>query len=73
MSISRISAYTDLSDAWLGYQIARIRQKHLQFGRHCRLDVDALLARAAGVSRASRRAEAPTETRSTARAEALAD
>jgi len=59
MSISRTSACADLGDAWLRYQTARIRQKHLQFGRHCRLDVDALLARAASVSRAARRAEAP--------------
>jgi len=51
MSISRTSAYADLGDACLRYQTARIRQKHLQFGRHCRLEVDALLARAASVSR----------------------
>ena len=61
MSTSRTSAFADLGHTWLRCQIARIHQKHLQFGRHCRLDVDALLARAASVSRAPGRAEAPAK------------
>ena len=55
-----INAYADLGDAWIGYQAARISQKHLQFGQHCRLDADTLLARAAGASRMAQPAETPT-------------
>ena len=46
--------YADLGDAWLGYQTARLRQRHLQLGRRACLDVDALLSRAAGAARAAR-------------------
>ena len=53
------SVYVDLGDAWLRYQTARIRQRHLQVGRHFRLDFDALLTRAASVTRAARSAEGP--------------
>lgn len=35
--------------AWLRDHTARIQQRHLQFGRHCRLDIDSLLARAASL------------------------
>jgi hypothetical protein len=45
------SAYADLGAGWLQYQVARIDQRHQQFGRHCRLDVDALLSRAAVAAR----------------------
>lgn len=34
-------------DAWLRDQRARIEQRHLQFGRHCRLDIGRLLMRMA--------------------------
>ncbi len=55
-----INAYADLGDAWIRHQTARIYQKHLQFGQHCRLDVDTLVDRAAGVSRMAQPAETPT-------------
>ncbi|MEO8524553.1 MAG: hypothetical protein ABI460_07540, partial [Caldimonas sp.] len=35
------------ADAWLRNQRARIEQRHLQFGRHCRLEVGRLLMRMA--------------------------
>ena len=54
------NAYADLGDAWLSYQTARLHQKHLQFGRHFYLDVDALLNRAARIARAARPIEALT-------------
>ncbi|WP_063925992.1 hypothetical protein [Cupriavidus sp. IDO] len=44
-------AYADLGDIWLRDQSARLRQKHLQFGRHYRMDVEALLARNAQATR----------------------
>ena len=53
-------AYADLGQAWFRYQTARLRQRHLQFGQHLRLDVEALLARLAGVTRAARRIKTPT-------------
>ena len=37
------------ADAWLHHQRARIAQRHLQFGRHCRLDIGGLLRQAAHV------------------------
>lgn len=54
------NAYADLGEPWLSYQTARLRQKHVQFGRHFRLDVDALLDRAARLARAAQPIEAPT-------------
>jgi hypothetical protein len=36
--------YKDLSETWYSHQAARIVQRHIQFGRHCRLDLAALLA-----------------------------
>ena len=54
LNATPVNTYADLGDAWLRHQTARFHQKHLQFGQHCRLDVDALLARAAGVSRTTR-------------------
>jgi len=55
-----INAYAELGDASIRYQIARIYQKYLQFGQHCRLDVDTLLARVAGASRMAEPAETLT-------------
>ena len=36
--------YKDLGESWYFHQAARIVQRHIQFGRHCRLDLDTLLA-----------------------------
>jgi hypothetical protein len=57
---TRTSAYANLGSAWLRDQTARLHQRHLQFRRHFRLDVDALLARAANLTRAARPAESVT-------------
>ena len=40
----RNAQYKDLGETWYSHQAARIVQRHIQFGRHCRLDLDALLA-----------------------------
>jgi hypothetical protein len=48
---NRLHSYSDLGEAWLRDQTARILQRHLQFGRHLRLDVDSLLARSAMLGR----------------------
>ena len=40
----RNAQYKDLGETWFSHQAARIVQRHLQFGRHCRLDLDALVA-----------------------------
>lgn len=48
---NRSSPYSHLGEVWLRGQIARILQRHLQFGRHLRLDVDSLLSRAAMLGR----------------------
>ena len=34
---------------WMRDQIARIRHRHILFGQHCRLDLNALLSRAAAL------------------------
>ncbi|MGO4156105.1 hypothetical protein [Cupriavidus sp. YAF13] len=49
-------AYADLGDIWLRDQSARLKQKYLQFGRHYRMDVEALLARNAQATRMGRAA-----------------
>src|ERR1700681_1468119 len=49
----RNARYKDLGETWYCQQAARIVQRHIQFGRHCRLDLDTLLA---GVARRIRRA-----------------
>jgi hypothetical protein len=46
--VARNNAYAHLGEAWFRHQSARILQRHLQYGQHCRLDLDALLAAAAG-------------------------
>ena len=48
IEVARNDAYAHLGEAWLRHQSARILQRHLQYGQHCRLDLDALLAAAAG-------------------------
>ena len=40
----RNAQYKDLGETWYSHQAARIVQRHIQFGRHCRLDLDALVA-----------------------------
>jgi hypothetical protein len=60
LNATPVNTHADLGDAWRRHQTARLRQKHLQFGQHCRLDVDTLLARMAGASRMAQSAETPT-------------
>jgi hypothetical protein len=43
--------HEDLWKTWRRHQTARILQRHLQFGQHCRLDLDALLAAARTIRR----------------------
>jgi hypothetical protein len=59
MDARLIDAYADLGGTWLDDQTARIRQMHLQFGQRCRVDVDALVARAASLSRSARSLATP--------------
>jgi hypothetical protein len=47
INVSKAGAHSDLGDGWLEYRIARLRQRHLQYGRHFRPDIGALLNRAA--------------------------
>ena len=47
----RNAQYKDLGETWYSHQAARIVQRHIQFGRHCRLDLDALVA---GIARSIR-------------------
>jgi len=49
--LEQIRSYAHLGDAWLRDQKARILQRHLQFGRRLRINVDSLLLRAALLSR----------------------
>lgn len=50
--LTQPDAYADLGDVWLRGQLARLSQKDVQFGKHCRIDADALLARLACTARA---------------------
>ncbi|WP_211946772.1 hypothetical protein [Cupriavidus yeoncheonensis] len=58
----RPDAYADLGDIWLRDQSARLMQKHLQFGRHYRSDVEALLARNARAARTDRGTAIPARS-----------
>jgi hypothetical protein len=58
MNPAPTNIYSDLGDAWVRHQIALLRQRHVQLGQRCRLDLDALLARAASIARTTRAAEA---------------
>ncbi len=58
--LTQPGAYADLGDIWLRDQLARLAQKHAQFGGHYRMDADALLARFARTARAAKAAVAPT-------------
>jgi len=61
--LTQPGAYADLGDVWLRDQSARLSQKYLQYGGHCRIDVDALLARLARTARAAKAAAAPSATK----------
>jgi hypothetical protein len=50
-NLKQMHSHADLGNAWLRDHTARIQQRHLQFGRHLRLDVDSLLSRAASFGR----------------------
>ena len=50
----------DPGQAWIRYQTDRLHQRHLQFGRHCRLDLHALLSRAARIALATTSATVST-------------
>src|SRR5947209_3911895 len=52
-------SYTDLGDAWVRYQSARVQQTHVQLGRHFRLDLNGLLHGLATAARARRRVPGP--------------
>jgi hypothetical protein len=56
----QFGAYADLGDVWLRDRLARLAQRRLQFGRHHRIDADALLARWARTAGAAKAAAAPT-------------
>jgi hypothetical protein len=46
-STLRNTQYSDLGETWYGHQVARIVQRHLQFGQHGQLDLETLIAGAA--------------------------
>ena len=50
-STFRNAKYEALGETWCRHQAARILSRHLQFGKHCRLDLDTLLA---GIARTLR-------------------
>ena len=52
----RPSAYADLGEVWFRDQVARLIQRHMQFGWHCRVDADGLLRRLARTARAAKTA-----------------
>ena len=56
-STFRDTKYEDLGETWRCHQSARILSRHLQFGKHCRLDLDALLV---GMARTIKRELEPT-------------
>lgn len=47
MAIEQADTSLCQDSAWLRNQRARIEQRHLQFGQHCRLDIGGLLMRVA--------------------------
>jgi hypothetical protein len=61
--LTQPGAYAGLGDVWLRDQLARLTQKHAQFGGHYRIDADALLARSAGTARAAKAAATPVVTK----------
>lgn len=58
--LTQPGAYADLGDIWLRDQLARLTQKHAQFGGHYRIDADALLARLARTARTVKAAATST-------------
>jgi hypothetical protein len=58
----QIAQYKDLGETWHSHRAARIIQRHIQFGRHCRLDLDTLLA---GIARRIRHANVESAANNT--------
>jgi hypothetical protein len=56
-------AFSDLGDVWLRDRLARLTQKHAQFGGHYRIDADALLARLARTARETKAAAVPAASK----------
>ena len=54
INLRRPAAFADLGSVWLDDQSARLRQKHLQFGQHRRVNADEVLQRIAAGARAWR-------------------
>jgi hypothetical protein len=64
MNPTRFTARANFGDAWAHHQADRLHQRHLQFGCRCRLEVDALLDRVAGISRAVQTITVPSRRKS---------
>lgn len=64
--LTRPDAYADLGDVWLRDQQARLTQKRAQFGRHYRMDADALMAQLACIARAAKATAAPATVKTSA-------
>ena len=54
INVDQPNPCADFGDAWLRNQTVRILQRHLQFGLHRRLDMDALLCRVTQAAISSR-------------------
>lgn len=54
ISPSQTNVYADLGEVWLRDQLARLTQKHVQFGGHYPVNADALLGQLAGAARGAR-------------------
>jgi hypothetical protein len=52
--MTQMAAFSDLGELWFRDQLARLVQKHLQVGQHCRMDTDGMLARLADRARAAK-------------------
>jgi hypothetical protein len=60
---ARFAAYFDLGPNWAEQQLARIRQRYAQSGRHARVDEMALLDRAAALARTAAGSSTQTDKR----------
>lgn len=56
ISPSQTNAYADLGEVWLRDQLARLTQKHVQFGGHYPVNADALLGQLVAAARGVRTA-----------------
>lgn len=61
--LTQPGAYADLGDVWLRDQLARLTQKHAQFGGHYRINADALFARLARTARTAKATATPVVTK----------